>query len=375
MNIADLSMKTSFRERVLSSFKKFTRKHKYLAVPALGITVVILTFYNVFLYFYSNFKRYMCLASVLFFFIASSSFSYPSLSLNVSFVSNTSIDEREYDTVSSDELLPADAVNDTVVLAEVEEIDPALSAAPEKTHIDDIDLEGEDGVIETISLEDFVVTESDSDENTIEEQSISEDADGAQSCNFSKDDWKLILVNKQHPIPEDYEFPLGDLNSNMHCDQRIISSLYDMFKAASADGVNLIICSPYRNRSRQEMLFSNKIDYYMESGFSYMDSYNLSSQAVTIPGSSEHQIGLAIDIVSDSYSALDERFGETLAGKWLAQNSYKYGFIVRYPAGKEDITSIEYEPWHFRYVGVDAATVIHEENICLEEFWSEYLYD
>lgn len=375
MNIADLSMKTSFRERVLSSFKKFTRKHKYLAVPALGITVVILTFYNVLLYFYSNFKRYMCLASVLFFFIASSSFSYPSLSLNVSFVSNTSIDEREYDTVSSDELLPADAVNDTVVLAEVEEIDPALSAAPEKTHIDDIDLEGEDGLIETISLEDFVVTESDSDENTIEEQSTSEDADGAQSCTFSKDDWKLILVNKQHPIPEDYEFPLGDLNSNMHCDQRIISSLYDMFKAASADGVNLIICSPYRNRSRQEMLFSNKIDYYMEAGFSYMDSYNLSSQAVTIPGSSEHQIGLAIDIVSDSYSALDERFGETLAGKWLAQNSYKYGFIVRYPAGKEDITSIEYEPWHFRYVGVDAATVIHEENICLEEFWSEYLYD
>jgi len=369
MNIADLSMKTSFKERVLSRLKKFTRKHKYFTIPAVAITVVILTIYNICLYFYSNSKRFTCLASVLFFFIASSSFSYPSLSLNVSFVSNTNIDEREYDTVSSDEILPADAVSETVVLAKVEEVDPALSESPKNTHIDDIDLNEEGAVIETLSLEDFEI--SDSSDTALDTDDLYETG----SNQFSKDDWRLILVNKQHPIPEDYEFPLGDINGTMHCDQRIISSLYEMFTSASADGVNLIICSPYRNRSRQEMLFANKIDYYMDAGFSYMDSYNLSSQAVTIPGSSEHQIGLAIDIISDTYSALDERFGETLAGKWLAENSYKYGFILRYPAGKEEITSIEYEPWHFRYVGVDAATVIHEEGICLEEFWSEYLYD
>ncbi len=369
MNIADLSMKTSFRERMLSRLKKFTRKHKYFTIPAVAITVVILTVYNICLYFYSNSKRFTCLASVLFFFIASSSFSYPSLSLNVSFVSNSNIDEREYDAVSSNDILPADAISDTVVLAKVEEVDPALSASPEKSQVDDIDLEGEGAIIETYSLEDFVVNTETSGESVVDE------ADLSDGKSFSKDDWKLILVNKQHPIPDDYEFPLGDINANMHCDQRIISSLFEMFKAASADGVNLIICSPYRNSSRQEMLFSNKIDYYMNAGFSYMDSYNLSSQAVTIPGSSEHQIGLALDIISDSYSALDERFGETLAGKWLAENSYKYGFILRYPAGKEEITSIEYEPWHFRYVGVDAAAVIHDENICLEEFWSEYLYD
>ena len=84
------------------------------------------------------------------------------------------------------------------------------------------------------------------------------------------------------------------------------------------------------------MLFNNKIDRYMDGGMNYMDAYNLASQAVTVPGSSEHQVGLAIDIITDGYSSLDEGFGNTAAGKWLADNSYKFGFILRYPAGKEN---------------------------------------
>ena len=104
-----------------------------------------------------------------------------------------------------------------------------------------------------------------------------------------------------------------------------------------------------------------------------MDAYNLASQAVTVPGSSEHQIGLAVDIITADYTSLDEGFGDTPAGKWLAENSCKYGFILRYPQGKEEITSIEYEPWHFRYVGTEAATVITENDICLEEFWNMYV--
>ena len=88
-----------------------------------------------------------------------------------------------------------------------------------------------------------------------------------------------------------------------------------------------------------------------------MEAYQLSSQAVTVPGASEHQIGLALDIVCNSYMSLDEGFGDTKAGKWLAANSCRFGFILRYPKGKEDITGIEYEPWHFRYVGKTAAPV------------------
>lgn len=188
---------------------------------------------------------------------------------------------------------------------------------------------------------------------------------------FSKEDWRLILVNKQHPIPEDYRFNLGNIKGNMRCDERIINDLLDMMEAAKKDGVNLVICSPYRDMERQEMLFARKIKRYMKEGMSYMEAYKISSQTVTVPGASEHQIGLALDIVSDGYSALDEGFGETEAGKWLAKHSSEYGFILRYPEGKEYITGISYEPWHFRYVGLDAAPVITQAGITLEEFWED----
>ena len=128
---------------------------------------------------------------------------------------------------------------------------------------------------------------------------------------------------------------------------------------------------------RQTMLFDNKIDKYMEAGMSYMDAYNLASQAVTVPGSSEHQVGLAIDIITDGYSSLDEGFGNTPAGKWLANNSYKYGFILRYPNGKENETGCAYEPWHIRYVGNELAETLYNGGdwITLEEYYgipSEY---
>ena len=190
---------------------------------------------------------------------------------------------------------------------------------------------------------------------------------------FSRDDWQLVLVNKNHPISEDYSFTLGTIKGAMQCDERILGDLYSMIDAAYKDGVNLVICSPYRADERQQMLFDRKVKKYIAQGMSYMEAYRLSGQAVTIPGSSEHQIGLALDIICDGYSSLDAGFGDTLAGKWLAEHCFEYGFVVRYPLGKEDITGIEYEPWHLRYVGKNAANVITEENICLEEFWEKYL--
>ena len=193
---------------------------------------------------------------------------------------------------------------------------------------------------------------------------------------FSKEDWKLVLINKQHPVPEDYAFTLGKIKTikgEMQCDERIVEELLAMMQAARNEGVNLAICSPYRDLNRQEVLFNRKIEAYMEKGMSYMDAYSLSSQAVTVPGASEHQIGLAIDIVSDTYLSLDEGFAETDAGKWLKEHCSEYGFILRYPKGKEYITSIEFEPWHFRYVGKEAAKIIMEEELCLEEFWDKYL--
>lgn len=193
---------------------------------------------------------------------------------------------------------------------------------------------------------------------------------------FDKEDWKLVLINKQNSIPENYEVTLGTINTMKgarQCDARIIDELLQMISDAKAEGVTLAICSPYRDMKYQEKLFQRKIVKYVGKGMSYLEAFQLASQAVTIPGSSEHQIGLALDIVTNTYTSLDAGFGDTKAGIWLKDNSYKYGFILRYPLGKEYVTGIEFEPWHYRYVGVEAATVIMQNEITLEEFWEEYL--
>lgn len=193
-----------------------------------------------------------------------------------------------------------------------------------------------------------------------------DDSDGEQS--FSVDDWNLILVNKQHPLSPDFPVKLGVLNGTMECDARIVDDYNAMKTAAAEDGVTIIVASPFRDYERQVYLFDKKVKTYMSRGMNYLEAYRNASQIVNIPGCSEHQTGLALDIISDDYSKLNEGFAKTDAGKWLAKNCQKYGFILRYPKGKEYVTSIDYEPWHFRYVGVEAATIIMEEGITLEEF-------
>ena len=185
---------------------------------------------------------------------------------------------------------------------------------------------------------------------------------------FDLDAWNLLLVNKQHPIPEDYEVKLGVIKGSMKCDERIIPELTEMMQDAKKDGITLVVCSPYRDMSRQDMLFNRKIKNYMRKNVSFLEAYKKTAQAVTIPGASEHQIGLALDIISNTYTALEEGFADTAAGKWLAAHCQDYGFILRYPKGKEEITGIEFEPWHFRYVGKDAAAIIMKKNLTLEEF-------
>ena len=185
---------------------------------------------------------------------------------------------------------------------------------------------------------------------------------------FSKDDWNLLLVNKQHPVPENHTFELGTIAGAMECDARILPELFAMLKAAKDEGISLSVCSPYRDISRQKILFDRKIKLHMGNGYSYMEAYKKASQIVTVPGASEHQIGLALDIISSDYTSLDEGFGNTAAGKWLKEHSKEYGFILRYPKGKEYITGIDFEPWHFRYVGKEAATIIMDNGITLEEF-------
>ncbi|MBO4266457.1 MAG: D-alanyl-D-alanine carboxypeptidase family protein [Lachnospiraceae bacterium] len=206
------------------------------------------------------------------------------------------------------------------------------------------------------------------DEDVKEDTEDKTDKEKSEEIKIDPDDWHLMLVNKQNPVPEDYEVNLAKINGSMYVDERIIEDIYKMMDAASDDGVDLMICSAYRSYDRQRVLFNNKINKLMGQGLTYLESYKVGSMSVTVPGTSEHHLGLALDILTGSYTEMDDGFGETQAGKWLAANSADYGFILRYPKGKEDITGIIYEPWHFRYVGTEYAKDITERGVCLEEY-------
>ena len=380
-----VSLEPTFREKAVRRIGKFVKKNKkfyFIGIIAVAFVVFVTAIGSA---FYDNRKRILSIACVLLFFVSSSSFSYPVLPMDVSFISDSI---RDGDN-SSTSYVAAEVDNKEVISSETISLDEQI--AGENSEYDNAREDAYDGDIEDAlvdgngellgvvskndqisSLEILNTSETDSSNDNTNQDEQSADT---EDITFSADDWNLMLVNKQHPIPDDYTFETAQISSGGKlCDKRILSSLKQMFEAAEADGVTLIVCSPYRSNNRQEMLFERKVDSYLDKGYDYMQSYALASQAVTIPGSSEHEIGLALDIITDGYSSLDEGFGDTPAGKWLAKNSYKYGFVVRYLKGKEEITGIEYEPWHIRYVGTAAATVMYEEGICLEEFWDEYLY-
>ena len=207
------------------------------------------------------------------------------------------------------------------------------------------------------------VSDGDTDENTL----VVDELGNQKKASF-RDDWSLILINRQHPIPDDYEFELETIKGSIKSDRRVVSYVLDMIRAAQDDGVTLYICSPYRDYQKQEKLFENKMKFYTRQGFSESEAYDLASQTVAVPGTSEHQIGLAFDFISDDYSQLDEGFAETDAGKWLKENAADYGFILRYPKDKEEITGIEFEPWHYRFVGTNASREIMDSGLCLEEY-------
>ena len=341
------------------------QKGKLLKIPAIAGLAVSMLLHRFFMYLRGGSKRFICTAFILLCFMVGNSFAYPVFGNN-GFVSTEGSQEPVMAANTSDiTLAPEEAV--TVAQEELLEDEDVLDG------YEDAELHGMDQADKYVLDE---ILSEEEEQQTEEEEEAEPEPAAEKELSFSAEDWRLVLINKQHPIPDDYEITLGKImtiKGEMQCDERIIEELLAMMQAASQEGVQLAICSPYRDLNRQEVLFNRKIKAYMNKGMSYMDAYALSSQAVTVPGASEHQIGLAIDIVSNTYTNLDEDFADTDAGKWLAEHSSEYGFILRYPKGKESITSIEFEPWHLRYVGKEAAEVIAREELCLEEFWDKYL--
>ena len=174
--------------------------------------------------------------------------------------------------------------------------------------------------------------------------------------------WNLMLVNSQYRIPDDYSIDLIRLSNGEQVDSRIYPALQEMFDDARRAGYNLFVRAGYRSEEDQENLMEDKIETYRQEGYSRREAEREAEKWVARPGTSEHELGLAVDINAEGQTDGNRLY------QWLAEHSWKYGFILRYPAEKEAITGIDYEPWHFRYVGERAAKAMYEKGLCLEEY-------
>jgi len=182
------------------------------------------------------------------------------------------------------------------------------------------------------------------------------------------DDWRLLLVNGENPLPEDYTVETRALPNGLRFDTRAYDSLMDMLNDGREQGLSFVVCSAYRTSELQTQLFEAQIAKQRQKGLTEAEAYAVAKTIVAVPGTSEHQLGLAADIVALDYQVLDRGYAETPEAKWLAEHAHEYGFILRYPADKEEITKIIYEPWHFRYVGKEHAREMKERGLCLEEY-------
>ena len=219
-----------------------------------------------------------------------------------------------------------------------------------------------------------------SSEESSSQEEISSENQGTDVTQKPEQTWSTMLVNTWSHMPEGY---VPEVRRVYNCgadtgkdfDVRAADALELMLSDARAAGYNMYLVSAYRTYDYQVGLFNRKLNEYKNAGYDDQTAYNEASQWVAVPGTSEHCIGLAADIVSSTWyntnSDLTHSFEETEHFDWLYKNCADYGFILRYPKGKESVTAITYEPWHYRYVGVEAAKYIMENGITLEEFCAQ----
>lgn len=194
-------------------------------------------------------------------------------------------------------------------------------------------------------------------------------AQGTQTDNGQTDSaqddesWALILVNRDHPLPADYQIEIVELSNGERVDARIYPKLQEMFDAMRAEGVYPVVRSGYRSYEEQEEVMQERIQRYMDNGMSQEDAKAKAETEVALPGTSEHQLGFGVDINADGVNS----YGDEVYN-WLYDNAHKYGFVKRYPEDKTDITGIINEPWHYRYVGINAAAEMKASGQCLEEY-------
>ena len=180
--------------------------------------------------------------------------------------------------------------------------------------------------------------------------------------------WKLICLNRQRYVGSDVEDEISlsyVAGSGERMDSRAAAAYEEMYDAAAEEGIYLTPCSGYRSYSTQKRLYYEFVNEYLAQGYSQAEAENLTSKRRNPPGSSEHNVGICMDIICASSSA---GFENTEEYAWLCENAADYGFILRYPADKVDVTGVKFEPWHWRYVGTENAGNIKASGLCLEEY-------
>ncbi len=185
---------------------------------------------------------------------------------------------------------------------------------------------------------------------------------------FTPNGLEVPLANAQNPLPENYTVELREIGGGRQIAAVCYDDLRQMFADCKAAGCSPAVCSAYRSWEKQKKLFRRKVNFYRRQGHSDADAIQLAGTVVAPPGTSEHQLGLALDIVDTNHWDLDESQESTPTQQWLMQNSWQYGFILRYPNNKSQITGVIYEPWHYRWVGREIAAEMHESGLCLEEY-------
>ena len=181
------------------------------------------------------------------------------------------------------------------------------------------------------------------------------------------DDWHKIIVNPWNKLPKDFSVELSSVRG-YKVDSRCAYHLKKMLSDCEKAGHEPLIASAYRSNSTQTRLYNNQVQRYLNRGWSLDEARKKAAAAVAPPGTSEHQTGLAVDIVDEDYQLMVNSQADTNTQKWLMKNCWKYGFILRYPKGTTDITGIIYEPWHYRYVGKTIAKEIFDSGLTLEEY-------
>lgn len=191
---------------------------------------------------------------------------------------------------------------------------------------------------------------------------------GAPQKTTDPDDWRLTLVNPWHALPEGYAPELADVENGYQVDARCAAALENMLAGCRAAGLSPLLCSAYRTQEKQASLYNNLVNKLIARGCSQEEAQAKAGTEVALPGTSEHQLGLAVDIVDLNHQVLDHTQEDTAVQQWLMAHCWEYGFILRYPADKSEITGIIYEPWHYRYVGEEYALALRDAGLCLEEF-------